>query len=114
MQYMLLFYGDYEEMMSRPKEEAMQTHAAFTAYTEAMKQAGAYVGSAGLAPPPNATTVRAPAGKAQVLNGPFADTREQLAGYYLIDVPDLDAALSWAKRHPGSDRGAIEVRPLWG
>ena len=63
--------------------------------------------------PADATTVRAPNGKASVLNGPFAETREQLAGYYLIDAPDLDAALSWAKRCPGATHGSIEVRPVW-
>jgi hypothetical protein len=57
--------------------------------------------------------VRAPGGKTSVLNGPFAETKEQLGGYYLIEAPDLDAALAWAKRCPGAQHGAIEVRPVW-
>jgi hypothetical protein len=84
------------------------------AYTEAMRQAGAFVANHGLQPTSAATTVRAPGGKASVLNGPFAETKEQLGGYYLIDVADLDAALTWAKRCPGAAYGAVEVRPVWG
>jgi len=57
--------------------------------------------------------VRVADGKTQVLDGPYAETKEQLAGYYLIDVPDLDAALSWAARCPGASVGSIEVRPIW-
>ena len=114
MQYLLLQYGNETEMMSLPQEEAWKIHGAYTAYTEAMKQAGAYVGNSGLRPTSEATTVRAPGGKTSVLDGPFAETKEQLGGYYLIDVPDLDAALAWAKRHPFTAYGAIEVRPVWG
>ena len=113
MQYLLLQYGDEAKMMSLPKEEAIQVHGAYMAYTEALKKAGAYVGNSGLRPTSAATTVRAPGGKVSVLNGPFAETKEQLGGYYLIDVADLDAALAWAKRHPFTAYGAIEVRPVW-
>jgi hypothetical protein len=83
------------------------------AYTEAVKSAGVLVGSNRLRPTNTATTVRLADGKTQVLNGPYAETREQLGGYYLIDVPDLDAALSWAARCPGAEYGTIEVRPVW-
>lgn len=114
MRYLLLNYLDYDVMMNLPREEGGRIHAAYTAYTEAMKKAGAYVSNSGLAPATNATTVRAPGGEATVLNGPFAETKEQLAGFYLIDVADLDAALTWARRHPGAAHGAIEVRPVWG
>jgi hypothetical protein len=114
MKFLLMQYGDEAAMMRLAKEEARQLHGAYMAYTEAMKAAGAYLGNAGLRPTSEATTVRAPEGKASVQNGPFAETREQLGGYYLIDVPDLDAALAWAKRHPFTRYGAIEVRPLWG
>ena len=61
-----------------------------------------------------ATTVRVANGKTNVLNGPYAETKEQLGGFYMIDVPDLDAALSWAARCPGAEYGTIEVRPVWG
>jgi hypothetical protein len=66
-----------------------------------------------LKPVATATTVRMKNGKTEVLNGPYAETREQLGGYYLIDVADLDAALSWAARCPGASYGTIEVRPIW-
>ena len=60
-----------------------------------------------------ATTVRVANGKTEVLNGPYAETKEQLGGYFLIDVPDLDAAISWASRCPGASHGIVEVRPIW-
>jgi hypothetical protein len=83
------------------------------AYSEALKQAGALKGSGRLQPTSTATTVRTVDGKQQVLDGPYADTKEQLGGYFLIDVNDLDAALSWAARCPGSQHGIVEVRPIW-
>lgn len=66
-----------------------------------------------LRPTAAATTVRVRDGKTEVLNGPYAETREQLGGYFLIEVPDLDAALTWAARCPGAAYGSIEVRPIW-
>ena len=113
MQYLLLIYGNESAMMKLSKEEGGKMHGAYMAYTETMKKAGAYLGGNGLRPTSEATTVRVPGGKASVLNGPFAETKEQLGGYYLIQVEDLDAALSWAKRCPGAAYGAIEVRPVW-
>jgi hypothetical protein len=113
MQYLLLIYGNESAMLSAPKEASNQMNAAYMAYTEAMKKAGVLVGSNRLRPTSEATTVRAPGGKQSVLNGPFAETKEQLGGYYLIEAPDLDAALSWAARCPGAQHGAIEVRPIW-
>jgi hypothetical protein len=66
-----------------------------------------------LRPADTATTIKVREGKTEVLNGPFIETREQLGGYYLIDVPDLDTALSWAARCPGASHGSVEVRPIW-
>ena len=109
MQFMLLQYGNETANMSMPKEEAMQLYGAYMAYTQALKDAGAYVDATGLKPTSAATTVRG----TSVLNGPFAETKEQFAGFYRIDVADLDAALAWAKRHPAAPYGAIEVRALW-
>ena len=114
MQYLLLIYGNESAMLSAPKEASGRTHAAYMAYTDAMKSAGVLRGGNRLRPTSDATTVRAPNGKKSVLNGPFAETREQLAGYYLIEAPDLDEALSWASRCPGAAHGSIEVRPVWG
>ena len=87
--------------------------AAYAAYTEAMSKAGVLRGGDRLRPTAEATTVRVTNGKTEVLDGPYADTKEQLGGYYLIDVPDLDAALSWAARCPGASNGTMEVRPIW-
>jgi hypothetical protein len=86
---------------------------AFTAYTEALKKAGILLGGNRLQFSSNATTVRIQDGKTKVLNGPYAEAKEQLGGYYLIDVPDMDSALSWAARCPGANYGTVEVRPIW-
>ena len=87
--------------------------AAYGAYSEALKKAGVLAVSDRLQPVATATTVRMAKGKPEVLNGPYAETKEQLGGFYLIDVPDLDTALSWASRCPGAAVGTIEVRPVW-
>ncbi|HZP78753.1 MAG TPA: YciI family protein [Pseudolabrys sp.] len=113
MNYMLLIYGNEANMLSASKETVTQTLAAYSAYTEALKQAGVLVGGNRLRPTSSASSVRVGNGKTQVLDGPYAETKEQLAGYYMINVPDLDNALSWAARCPGAERGTIEVRPLW-
>jgi hypothetical protein len=113
MKYLLLIYGNETQMLSASKEATTQTLAAYAAYTEAVKNAGIYVGSNRLRPTASATTVRVANGKNQVLDGPYADTKEQLGGYYMIDVPDLDAALSWASRCPAASHGTVEVRPIW-
>lgn len=113
MKYLLLIYGQEAAMMSAPKEAVTQMMAAYGAYSEAMKKAGVLVGGERLRPSGDATTVRGSNGKTQVLNGPYAETKEQLGGYYIVDAPDLDAALSWAKRCPGAQHGSIEVRPVW-
>jgi hypothetical protein len=113
MKYMLLIYGKEAGMLNADKKEVEQMMAAYNAYTEAMKKAGIMAGAERLRPTGDATTVRVANGKTQVLNGPYAETKEQLGGYYLIDAPDLDAALSWAARCPGAAFGSVEVRPLW-
>jgi hypothetical protein len=86
-----------------------ETEAELAARTDP-KRKDAYWGAA-LEPPRTATTVRQPGGKRRVQDGPFADTKEQLGGYYVIDVPDLDRALEWAARCPSAAAGAAEVRP---
>jgi hypothetical protein len=113
MQYMLLIYGDEARFKSRSAEENGQAMAAFGAYTAALRTAGVLRGSDRLQPVASATTVRVANGKTEVLNGPYAETREQLGGYYCIEVADLDAALGWAARCPGASMGTIEVRPVW-
>ena len=113
MEYMLLIYSDasrFETMSASQKSEGL---AAYGAYTEALQKAGVMRGGDRLRPVDAATTVRVQSGKTEVLNGPYAETREQLGGYYLIEAPDLDAALSWAARCPGASHGIVEVRPVW-
>lgn len=87
--------------------------AAYVAFTEALTKAGVLKGSGRLQQSSTATTVRIANGKPQVLDGPYADTKEQFGGYFIIDVPDLDAAISWAARCPAAGHGVVEVRPLW-
>ncbi|HEU4827365.1 MAG TPA: YciI family protein [Dongiaceae bacterium] len=113
MKYMLLIYGDEEKMRAIPKEDANKMMPAYAAYTEALKKAGVILGGERLQFSSTATTVRIRDGKSKVLNGPYAEAKEQLGGFYMIDVPDLDAALSWASRCPGASHGTIEVRPVW-
>ena len=113
MQYMLMVYVNEAGWSKLTPAEQAQGVAAYTAYTEALRQAGVFKGTHRLQASSAATTVRVANGKSQVLNGPYADSQEQLGGFYLIDVPDLDAAISWAARCPGAQHGVIEVRPVW-
>src|SRR5208337_2953194 len=113
MQCLLMIHSDEKAMQAAPKDQVSAVLAAYGAYTNAMKEAGAYVGGERLHPASTATTVRVQNGKTQVLNGPYAEIKEQLGGYYLIDAPDLDAAIGWAARCPGASYGAVEVRPIW-
>jgi hypothetical protein len=110
---MLLIYSNEAAMASVPESTIKETMAAYMAYTQAMVQAGVLAAGDRLRPCSMTTTVRTTDGKTQVLDGPYAETKEQLGGYYLIEAPDLDAALSWAKRCPGTTYGAVEVRPIW-
>lgn len=113
MQYLLLIYNSEAGMAAASKEAAIQMSAAYGAYTEAMKKAGVFVGGERLRFTSAATSVRVAGGKTNVIDGPYADTKEQLGGYYMIDVPDMDAAISWAARCPGAGTGTMEVRPIW-
>ena len=90
-----------------------QAMAAYGAYTDAIAAAGIGVASERLRPTTTATSVRIVNGDSKVLDGPYAESKEQLGGFYMIDVPDLDTALSWAARCPGASHGTIEVRPVW-
>jgi hypothetical protein len=113
MEYLLTLYSNEDGWKQMTEEQQKQGYAAYMAYTEALKKAGAYVGSNRLQPIATATTVRVVDGKSQVLDGPFIDSKEQLGGYYLIEAADLDSALAWAARCPGAGHGTIEVRPVW-
>ncbi|RBP40526.1 hypothetical protein DES53_108233 [Roseimicrobium gellanilyticum] len=111
MKYALLVHHPKEYFEKRNDAEAI---AAGRAYGEALQAAGVLVGGAGLEGPLTATTVSVRDGKRQVHDGPYAETKEYLAGIGIIDVPDLDVALEWAARHPAAAVTSIEVRPLLG
>ena len=113
MQYLLMLYLDEPEWGRLSPTELEQRSAAYTVYTEALQKAGALKAGDRLQPSATATTVRFANGKSQVQDGPFADSKEQLGGYYLIEAPDLDAAIDWAARCPTASHGTVEVRPLW-
>jgi hypothetical protein len=113
MQYMLLIYGNEAAMEAASEAASKEMLAAYTAYGQAMTEAGVRVAGARLRPSSASTTVRTVSGKTQVLDGPYVETKEQLGGYFIIEALDLDAALSWAERCPGAAYGVIEVRPVW-
>lgn len=112
MKYILMDYVREEGWPKLTKAEKEHWLGAYLAYTEAMKKAGVLRGSTGLQPSSAATTVRVVNGKTQVLDGPYADSKEQLGGFHIVEVADLDAALSWAARCPTALHGVVEVRPL--
>lgn len=112
MQYMLLIYGDpaVEPKYGTPEFEKMM--AGYFALTERLKADGAMRGGDGLQGVETATSVRIRGGKVETMDGPFATTREHLGGYYLIEVPDLDAALKYAAMVPSAEYGTVELRPV--
>ncbi len=113
MQYMILSFESNEDIAARTDEKRVAAYlGGWKAYTEALRQAGILVAGAGLEPVHTATTVRLRGGQRQVQDGPFADAKEQLGGYYIVELPDLDKALEWAARSPAAVNGAVEVRPL--
>ena len=113
MQYLLMAYVQEDGWTKLTPAEQEQGLGAYMAYTEALTKAGVFKSTNRLHPTSTATTVREANGKPQVLDGPYADSKEQLGGYFIIDVPDLDAAIQWASRCPATGHGVVEVRPLW-
>lgn len=113
MEYLLLIHSDDSTFAAMPETAQAQALAAYGAYSQALQQAGVLRSANRLRPGSASTTVRVRDGKTTVQNGPFAETREELGGYYLIDVKDLDQALTWASRCPGASHGTVEVRPIW-
>jgi hypothetical protein len=112
MKYMLMDYVNESGWPRLTTAEQERWLGVYRAYVEAMAKAGVLRGSGGLQPTSSATTVRVVDGKTQVLDGPYADSKEQLAGYHIVEVPDLDAAIAWAARCPTALHGVVEVRPL--
>jgi len=113
MNYMLQFYETAEERGKRNDPEQADAYwGGWNAYIGALAQSGAMLSGNVLQPPEVATTVRVKNGTRHVVDGPFADTKEMLAGYVILDAPDLDAALEWAARAPCASAGSVEVRPV--
>jgi hypothetical protein len=109
---MLMDYVNEAGWPELPTAEQERWLGAYRAYVEAMAQAGVLKSGNGLMPTAAATTVRVKEGQTRVLDGPYADSKEQLAGFHIIDVPDLDTAIAWAARCPTALHGVVEVRPV--
>lgn len=112
MKYMLMIWSNEAEYAALPDAVKQEGMGAYFAYTKALREAGMMVAGEPLHPSSMATTVKVREGKSQVLDGPYADTKEQVAGYYVIEAPDLDTAIAWATRCPGAHHGTMEVRPI--
>ena len=112
MKYLLLICGEEKGWASMPDMDRQQLMAEFRNFTQQIQSSGQYVGGSQLQPTSSATSVRVRDGKRLVTDGPFAETREQLGGYYLVDVKNLDEAIGLAARIPSARTGTIEVRPL--
>ena len=112
MRYILMDYVNESGWPALTRAEQEHWLGAYRAYMEAMTKVGVLKSSNGLQSTASATTVRVANGKTQVLDGPYADSKEQLGGFHIIDVADLDAAISWAARSPTALHGVVEVRPV--
>jgi hypothetical protein len=112
MEYMLLLHVDESGWPKLSKAEQERGMAAYRAYTETLKKAGVYKSGSQLGPSASAKTIRLVGGKQQVLDGPYADAKEQVGGYYLIETADLESATSWAAQCPTVGHGVVEVRQL--
>jgi hypothetical protein len=110
MKFMMLIHHDDGALAAAPQQELWAEYGAFNA---ALAKATGCAAGERLRASSTATTVRQHDGRTEVLDGPYADTKEQFGGYFLIDVADLDAALKWAARCPAAEHGVVEVRPLW-
>ena len=113
MKYMLLTYETEAAFESRSNESAETYWGAWTAYGNALAEAGVILAGGALQPAFAGTTVRLRDGARNVQDGPYADTKEQLGGYFVLELPTLDAALEWAARCPAASYGTVEVRPFF-
>jgi len=113
VKYILMDYVNEGGWPTLKRAEQEHWLGAYRAYMEAMTKAGVLRTSSGLKPTSSATTVRVRNDKTQVFDGPYADSKEQLGGFHIVEVADLDAAISWAARSPTALHGVVEVRPLW-
>ncbi len=112
MQYALLIYTSEVEEANMSKEQQNAEFGEYFGFTNQIRERGVYVGGEALHPTSAATTVRVREGKTLTTDGPFAETREQLGGYYILECKDIDEAIEFAARIPGARRGSIEIRPV--
>ncbi len=112
MKYLCLIYSDETVWPKLPQAEVDDMMAQYRAFSEDIKQSGHYIGGYRLHPPDAATTVRVRNGKLSTTDGPYAETKEQLGGYYMIEAKDLNDAIQVASKIPGARYGSIEVRPI--
>ena len=113
MEYMLLIYQDESTQAEMDPSEREKMWAAYGEYTKALEEAGVLRAGQPLQPIATATTVRVRDGRTATTDGPFAETKEQLGGYYLMECKDLDEAIEYASRIPSARYGSVEVRPIW-
>lgn len=113
MKYLCLIYQDESVSQKLSRAEAEKIHGDYLAFTDEIKKSGHLLGNNGLQPTQTATTVRVRNGKVTTTDGPFAETKEQLGGYYLIEARDLNEAIQIAAKIPSASFGSIEVRPVW-
>jgi hypothetical protein len=113
MQYLLMIYQNEVEYAKNDAATSQKMLGEYQAFTQSIIQSGNFKGGDRLQPTTTATTVRVRDGKTITTDGPFAETREQLGGYYMVDAKDLDSAIAIAARIPGARIGSIEVRPIW-
>ena len=113
MKYLLLMYADEKGGANLPKDQMDAWLLRIRDWSQAMQKAGVLVQASGLHPTSAAVTVRLRDGKRLVTHGPFAETREQLGGFYVLECKDIDEASDWAGKAPGAVYGSVEVRPLW-
>jgi hypothetical protein len=112
MKYAFTIYADDEQRANASDEDRQAMSQAYGKVTQEMNEKGVFVAGEGLYPTQTATTVRVRGGDRDVTDGPFAETKEQLGGFYVLDVKDLDEAIEWAAKIPGSQIGSVEIRPV--
>jgi len=113
MKYMLLMYANEPDTQELTHEESQALFQTWQTLLQEAKQAGVLVANTGLSPTVNATTVRVRDGRTLCTDGPFAETHEQLGGFFILNCKDLDEAIGWAAKIPHAQYGSVEIRPLW-
>jgi hypothetical protein len=113
MRYLCLIYTNEQEDVKRTPEQQEANMGAYYAFTNEISEAGVNLGGEALHPIATATSVRVRDGKTMTTDGPFAETKEQLGGYYILNCENLDEAIKWAAKIPGAKDGTVEIRPVW-